>query len=495
MAVRSLVSLLLVALFAGVASADVRLPNVIGSNMVLQRGMAVPIWGKADPHEDVTVSFAGQTKTVKADDSGKWLIRLAPLNVSKEPQVMIVSGKSTITLENVLVGDVWVCAGQSNMEFPLSQAAGGDKEVASVECPQIRLLHVPEVASLEPAKDTHANWVPCDHRTAGSFSAVGYFYGQKLHRELGVPVGLIECAWSETRIMPWTWPRELVAWPWGKAAVDKLGQDVKAHGQATTHAASALPATQQDPGAIYNGMVAPLLPYAIRGVIWYQGEENNDDGILYREKMQALIVGWRRAWKQGDFPFLYVQLAPFRYVYHNPENPPQIWEAQLTCLSIPQTGMAVTTDLVQDVQNIHPPDQLHVGSRLVLWALAKVYDHRNLVYSGPLYKSMEIEGGSIRLKFDSVGKGLTSRDGKPLSCFEIAGVDKKFLPAQGRIEGDTVVVWCEQVTAPVAVRLGGTDTDRPNLINRDGLPASPFRTDQVWAEIDKVIAANDVGQK
>jgi sialate O-acetylesterase len=472
---RFLAGLWLLALLAAAASADVRLPDVINSNMVLQQASPVPIWGFAEPNEEVAVRFSGQTKTVKADGAGKWLVRLDPLKVSRDPHVMTVSGKNTIRLENILVGEVWLCAGQSNMEFALSATTGGAKEVAAADWPEIRLLHVPRTACLEPASDAHARWEVCDPRTAGGFSAVGYFFGRKLHGELGVPIGLIQSAWGGSRIEPWTWPAELEAWPWGKAATKKRSKDAKTPGPTTRQAG------KQDPGALYNGMIAPVSPFAIRGATWYQGEDNVDDGLLYRQKLHALIGGWRKAWNQGDFPFFYVQLAPFRYVYHKPDSLPQIWEAQLSCLSIPRTGMAVTTDLVQDITNIHPPDKADVGLRLALWALAKTYARTDLVYSGPLYKSMSVDGSSIRVQFHCVGGGLASRDGKALSCFEIAGANKEFLAAQARIEGETVVVWCPELTAPVAVRMGGTDTDRPNLANREGLPAAPFRTDELAA--------------
>ncbi len=445
--------------FAAMAEAAAKLPAIIGDNMVLQRDMPLPIWGWADKGEEVTVSIAGQTKTTKADDNGRWKVVLDKLDVG-QPLEMTVKGSSgnTITIKNVLVGEVWVCSGQSNMEMGIGMCNKAKEEIAAANYPEVRLFMVPNVKANEPADDVNAAWNACTPQSVaadgwGGFSAAAYYFGRQLHKELGVPVGLIDTSWGGTPAEFWTSRKALEA----NAALKPLAQG--------------------ESSSLYNGMVAPLIPYAIRGAIWYQGESNLAGAYLYRTLFPAMIANWRADWRQGDFPFLFVQLAPFRYNGQNQANWAELCEAQrMTLDALPNTGMAVTTD-IGNVTDIHPTNKQEVGRRLALWALAKTYGRSDLVYSGPIYKSMTVEGDKVRLRFDHVGGGLKSSDGKPLVDFTIAGADQKFVPAVAEIDNDSVVVHADAVAQPVAVRYAWRDDTQPNLANQEGLPASPFRTD------------------
>ena len=450
----SAVSLLIVASSVPQARADVKLPKVLSSHMVLQRDRPLPIWGWADPGEEVTVKLDEAAATAKADPQGDWKVVLPAVKADGKAHAMTISGKNKIELDDILIGDVWIGSGQSNMEFGLGGSIGGKEAIAAADCPQIRLLHVEKVQTPQPAKDivvftgarrvkgqpspppaTGPAWNVCTPKTVPSFSAVLFYFGQRLHKEIDVPIGLINSSWGGSGIEPWT-----VA---GKQS-----------------------------GGMYNGMIAPVKPLAIRGAIWYQGESNVGIGLKYREKMQALIEGWRTVWGY-DFPFYFVQIAPFSGYKTSLTS---LWEAQVASLKIPGTGMAVTTDLVENIKDIHPRQKFEVGNRLALCALAKDYQ-KPVVYSGPLYKSMKAEGSKIRLSFAHVGGGLKSRDGKPLCEFEIAGADGKFVPAEATIDGDTVVVGAKEVASPAQVQFGWRNVANPNLVNKDGLPASPFQTD------------------
>ncbi len=508
--------LLICLLFAAwpAAAAAVTLPSVLGSHMVLQREMPVPVWGWAEPGEKVTVTFAGHEASTKADATGAWMVKL-PAMKAGGPHEMTVRGANTITLTDILVGEVWLCSGQSNMEMGLGVVKDAEQEVAAADYPNIRLLEVPRRPSGQLQPDVECAWRPCHPDTVaqdgwGGFSAVAYFFGRAIHKELDVPVGLIDSTWGGTRIEPWTPPE-------GFALVSELEPFIKEiadANEAYRHdversrgpiqewldaAGTALDegneiplkppiprhplASAAQPTGLYNGMIHPLEPFAIRGAIWYQGEANvhTNDSMAYYDKMKALIGGWRQVWGQGDFPFYYVQLAPFNYRRHRkeftPDQLPRIWEAQTAALAIPNTGMAVTTD-VGNVVDIHPKNKQEVGRRLALWALARTYGKDNVVYSGPLYKGMIVKGAEVRIVFDHVGSGLALRDGEPLTWFEIAGEDKVFVQAEVAIDGDTVVVSSDEVAEPVAVRFGWHTEAEPNLMNKEGLPASPFRTDK-----------------
>jgi sialate O-acetylesterase len=447
------------------AVAAINLPAVIGDNMVLQRGQPVPIWGWADKGEEVTVTVAGQKRVTTAGDDGRWKVTIDKLDAG-QPLEMTLEGSSgsTVTLKNILVGEVWVCSGQSNMAIGVAACKNGKEEVAAANHPEIRLFLVAQAQTPQPTADVKGQWKHCTPENiangkpdCGGFSAVAYYFGRQLHDELEVPIGLIDTSVGGTPAEFWTSRKTLEAIPALK------------------------PLAQGDSSCLYNGMIAPLIPYAIRGAIWYQGESNVPRAYQYRTLFPAMIGNWRADWGQGDFPFGFVQISPYgKYSTEGKQDPkcgPELWEAQLMTLkSAPNMGMVVTTD-IGDVNNIHPANKQDVGRRLALWALAKAYG-RDVVYSGPIYKSMSIEGGKIRLQFEHCGAGLVSRDGKPLSHFTIAGDDQNFVPAVATIADDSIVVHSDEAAKPVAVRFGWRNDATPNLSNKDGLPASPFRTDQ-----------------
>jgi sialate O-acetylesterase len=408
--------------------------------MVLQRDRPLPVWGWADPGEEITVQFGDTTVKTRADDKGAWSVKLPPRGADGTGRTLTVSGKNRVALEDVLVGEVWVGSGQSNMEWPLRKCRDPEEAIAAADRPMLRLFQVPKVKAVNPATDVQAKWEVCTPKTVGEFSGVLYYFGLRLQKELGVPVGLVNSSWAGSLIEPWL-------------------------------------AQEKGSGEMYNGMIAPLQPFAVRGVVWYQGEANvlASDGWKYRDKMEAFIKGWRRTWGQ-DLPFYFVQLAPWSGSYA-PGELSAVWEAQVASLKIPGTGMVVTTDLVDDIRDIHPRNKKDVGNRLALWALARDYGRKDLVYSGPLFKSMKVEGDRVRLLFAHVGGGLKSRDGKPLNEFEVAGADGKFVPAEAVIDGDDVVVHAKGLSSPTQVRFGWHFSANPNLMNKEGLPASPFRTD------------------
>lgn len=483
------------------SSADVRVPTVFGSNMVLQRDMTLPVWGWAEPGEEVTVAIGDNKATAKADKDGKWTVKLAPMKAGG-PHTISISGKNKLALENVLVGEVWVCSGQSNMEWPVKLAMNPNEEIAAAKYPNIRLFQIPKVPAGTPQTNVDAKWAECTPQSIPGFSAVGYFFGREIQKNLDVPVGIIETAWGGTRIEPWTPPVGFESTPKVAGIAREIEQKQAEYQKSTAAAvdqyAAWLPAAQKaaaagqaiplppswpthplaihtQPTGLYNGMVHAIVPFAIRGALWYQGESNLGEGMLYHEKMKALIAGWRTIWGQGDFPFLFVQLAPFRYGQAVTALP-EIWEAQAATLEVANTGMAVTTD-IGNVSDIHPNNKQEVGRRLALWALAKSYGKNDLEFSGPVYKQMSIEGPKVRLSFDHAA-GLAARDGKPLTGFTIAASDGKFVDAKAEIDGETVVVSSDAVTTPYAVRFGWQQEANPNLVNKAGLPASPFRTDK-----------------
>ena len=466
----SLLILLLLVCAPLTSRAEVRLPRIFSNNMVLQRDAPLPIWGWAEPGEKVTVRFAEQEKTATTADDGRWQVKLDPLAASSEPRDMQIHSSPDTpdsTLNNVLVGEVWLCSGQSNMEWTVRQSADSQEEIAAANHPQIRHIKIAHTPAAEPQDDLKTDgWKECSPQTAAGFTAVGYYFGRQLHKELNVPVGLIGSNWGGTRIEPWTSPEGFRSVKALQNIADKLDQFPEKKGNKVQH---------QSALALYNGMIHPLVPFAIRGALWYQGESNNGEGMLYHAKMKALINGWRAVWQQGDFPFLFVQLAPYRYggARGNAANLPGIWQAQLATLGLSNTGMAVTTD-IGNVTDIHPKNKQEVGRRLALWALAKTYGRKNLVYSGPLYRSHVFESNAIRVVFDHAD-GLKSADDMSLSHFEVAGEDRTFMPAATRIDGCTVLV--SGVDNPVAVRFAWHQQAEPNLVNAAGLPASAFRTD------------------
>ncbi|MDB4640422.1 sialate O-acetylesterase [Pirellulaceae bacterium] len=421
------------------ARGDVTLPKIFGSNMVLQQEQPIKIWGAATAGEEITVDLNGATAATKADDKGDWQVELPSRKADGKSLTLTVKGKNQIELKNILIGEVWLGSGQSNMEWNVGAAKDAAKEIAAASHPKIRLFKVQRARSNTPAKDVVGQWQECSPATIPGFSATAYYFARELQQKLNVPVGIIASSWGGTKIEPWT-PSN------GKGAV------------------------------LYNAMIHPLAPLSLRGVIWYQGESNvlSTAGLKYHEMKKQLIDDWRSAWGNNELSFYYVHIGPWSGRYAAGELP-KLWEAQTKSLTLPNTGMAVITDAIDNIADIHPKSKQVVGRRLALWALAKNYG-RKIVYSGPLYKSKEVEGTKVRVRF-AHAKGLAARDGKPLSEFTIAGSDNKFVQAQAVIDGDTVIVHAEGIDKPKHVRFGWHKTCNPNLVNGAGLPAAPFQTD------------------
>ena len=430
----------LLSLLAPTADADVKLPNVLASQMVLQRDVPLNIWGTADAGEAVSVTLGKQTVKTAANDQGNWQVQLKAQKADGEPRTITVTGNNTIVLEDVLVGEVWIGSGQSNMEWQLTSTLDAPKAIAAAGNENIRLFHVPKVQAGAPTTDVNAQWKACTPQNVPAFSAVLYHFGRHLQQELDLPIGLINSSWGGSPIEPWT----------------------IADGKS---------------GGMYNAMIAPLTSFAVQGSIWYQGETNvlQKNGLAYTGKMKDLITGWRTAFGDEGHAFYFVQIAPWQGSYEAGQLP-ALWEAQVESLKIPGTGMVVTTDLVDNIRDIHPRNKLDVGERLALWALTKSYGKKGIIYSGPLYESMKVEGSTVRLSFAHTGSGLKSRDEKPLSEFQVAGADGNFVAAEATIDGHTVLVHSSDVAAPEQVRFGWHATTNPNLINSAGLPASPFQT-------------------
>ena len=433
----------------GQALAEVKLHGLFTEGMVLQQGTKVPVWGTAADDEKVTVKIQDQEVSTTAKN-GKWRVDLNKLKPGG-PYEMTVKGTNTIQFKGVLVGEVWVCSGQSNMEWPMTLSRNPKEDIAKSKNPNIRLFFTPKTPNNTPQTELGkwkgpTTWLPCGPDTVPNFSAVGYFFGRDLQKAREVPVGLIQSAWGGTPAEAWTSKEVLENTPGLKGL---KGSN------------------------LYNGMVAPLMPFAIKGVIWYQGESNAGQAHQYRTLFPAMIKNWRDDWKQGDFAFLFVQLAPWDV----PKEPTwaELREAQLlTAQKVRNTAMAVITD-VGDPKDIHPKDKDPVGARLALCAQAIAYGEK-ITYSGPEYSGMKIEKNKAILSFKHVGKGLLAKGG-PLTGFTIAGADKKFVKADAVIEEDKVIVSSPMVEAPVAVRFGWHNHPIVNLWNRDGLPATPFRTD------------------
>jgi sialate O-acetylesterase len=495
------------------AAADVKLPAMFSDHMVLQRDAAVPVWGWADPGEQITVTLAEQSKSTAADASGHWSVKLDAIGAGG-PYVLKVQGKNAIEKSDVLVGELWLCSGQSNMEMPVSRAQNAETEIAAAKYPKIRLFTVARHPAIKPQDTCGGQWTLCSPQTVGSFSAAGYFFGRRLHQELGVPVGLINSSWGGTPIEAWTSVAAQEAQPelkevlgayreaaakydpaTAKAKYDKAlagwnksAAQAKDAGRTFTVRKPSPPVrpdvSPKTPATLYNGMIAPLAPYALRGAIWYQGESNAEHSGRYGLQLRTMIANWRADFKEGDFPFLWVQLPNFRGLQKTPSASSGwtgIREQMLKTLAVPNTGMAVTIELGEPY-NIHPINKQEVGRRLAQWALAKTYG-RDIVACGPLYKSMRKDGGKIVIEFDYADGGLAARQGDKLQGFAIAGQDQTFVWADARIEGSTVVVSNAEVKDPTAVRYGWANNPNPpcNLVNKAGLSASPFRTDD-WKQ-------------
>lgn len=493
-------------------SAEIKLPAIIGDNMVLQQKMDVPIWGWAEAGEKISVegSWMSLPVSTKTGQNSMWKVKVRTPKAGG-PYKLVIEGNEKIELSGVMIGEVWLCSGQSNMEMLVKWAANADEEIAAANYSDIRLFMEQKAVAEQPQYNCDGSWVMCSRETAKDFSAVGYFFGRELYKELSVPIGLIHSAWGGTPAEAWIkkeilttdmdftpildrWeqydkerPRVKQEYEESLKKWKKLSAEAKEQGNSIP-AKPNLPIQLYNwnkPASLYNGMIAPLIPYAIRGVIWYQGESNASRAYQYRKLFPAMISNWRNDWKQGDFSFYFVQLACF--VCHTPDKEviPQkglpgedswaeLREAQLMTLGLPNTGMAVAID-IGTANDIHPKNKQDVGKRLALWALAKDYG-KDIVYSGPIYRKMEVEGNKIRLYFDHIDGGLIAKNGA-IDGFAIAGADKKFIWADAEIQGDTVIVSSCDAPDPVAVRYGWAVFPLCNLFNKKGLPASPFRTD------------------
>lgn len=504
-----ILSLALCAAAAGVADrparGDVKLPAIFGSRMVLQRDLKDRVWGWAEPGEEVTVRIADQTKTAKADKDGNWSVTLDPLPAGG-PHRMTVQGKNTLTFDDVLVGEVWVCSGQSNMQWSVNVSNDADLESLSAKQSKIRLISVPQVGTQEPKKDFKGEWTVCTPDTVKSFSAVGYFFGRQLYETLDVPIGLINDAWGGSACEAWVRRDILAADPKYKGLLDRWAaiekrhpEDVAAYdkkvaewNEAVAKAKSegkpappkpphpdALMTGNSRPGNIYNGVLKPTIGYGIRGAIWYQGESNAGRAYQYRDLFPLMIKSWRDEWGIGDFSFYWVQLADF--MAEKPEPADSSWaelrEAQtMTMTKLPKTGEAVIIDIGEG-RDIHPRNKQDVAKRLARWALARDYGI-GVPYQSPQYKSMEKNGNKVVLTFDHPGSTLYSFDVKEPVGFTIAGSDRKFVKAQARlVPPNKVEVWSDEVSEPAAVRYAWADNPVCNLYSREGLPVTPFRTD------------------
>lgn len=477
--------------------ADVTPNPLFSDNAVLQRDKEVPVWGMAADGEKVTVEFAGQKLETVAKD-GRWRVELQPMPASPEPRTMTFTGNNTVTAKNILVGEVWLCSGQSNMEWPLRDTEGGADAVLASADPNFRLVRLPHRDVDEPQTNAQVRWLPSAPESVPDFSAVAFHFGRDLRKTLGVPIGLIGSHYGGTPAEAWTDRQTFQADPelnillenqarrvaeFDLQKMEERNQKIKADHEAAVAKATSegrpkpggprleVPPMQNKsrPACLYNGMIAPLQPYALRGVIWYQGESNAGAPLIYRKLFPAMIGAWRQQWGEETMPFLFAQVAPFKNM------PPGIREAQLlTWKSTPQTAMVVTAD-IGDAEDIHPRKKLPVGQRLALAARALAYGEQ-IVYSGPEYDSMSVSGNRAVLHFKHTGGGLVAKDGD-LRGFFIAGADGNFRPAKAEIKGDAVEVFSDEVSSPAAVRYGWSNVPDVNLTNKEGLPASPFRTD------------------
>lgn len=452
------------------AKSEIVLPRVLGNQMVLQQQKPIVIWGTANVGEQVSVSFANESAQTLANADGKWKVTLNPLKASFENRDMTIKGTNTIVLKDILVGEVWLCSGQSNMEYTMRKNSKVDRKQAEelspspidelffANHPNIRLFLVNRKELIKPSP-THEGWNIAEGDALRNFSAVGYFFAKNINKELNVPVGMISSAIPGSRIEPWINEEDF-----SNVAYFK---DKKIEG---------------DPAKFYHPMIEPLAPFALKGFLWYQGESNCflQDRVNYTYKMQALIEGWRKDW-EAELPFYYVQIAPFAYtssqgdVQYTKYDLPEFWEAQASALKIPNTGMAVITDLFDGGGGIHPGYKWEVGRRLALQALGKTYGER-LVADGPVYCKMKIKGNKLTLYFDNA-KGLKSKDGKTLDFFELAGANGVYHQAKAEIKGKRIVLTSKEVGKPVNARFGWGEVDQPNLVNGANLPASAFRTD------------------
>ncbi|QDT04591.1 hypothetical protein K227x_29830 [Rubripirellula lacrimiformis] len=514
-------TVLLLSVWTSVVSADVRVPSIFGDHMVVQQEKPVRLWGWADPAEKVMASWNQDggdqhQATGTADANGRWEIELPAMKASSQPATLTIRGNNAITFNDLLVGEVWLCSGQSNMAWTVASSNDAAKEIAAANFPLIRQIQVARKSDMVPQDDFEGQWAVCSPSTVGAFTAAGYFMARKLHRELGVPIGLVNSSWGGTRVEPWTPPNGFQAVPVLSSIYESImgrtpgspsyQQRLSQHISETTSwlddARKALDAnssagpspgfpgqllpfkSHQDPTMLYNAMIHPIVGYPIRGAIWYQGESNHGEGMLYFEKKKALIGGWRQLWEQGDFPFYYVQIAPYHYGNEDPTILAEFWEAQAAVEQIENTGMVVIND-IGNISDIHPTNKQDVGDRLAMLALKNDYGKSDLVASSPQVESLDVLKGELKLNFSSTGGGLKTRDGKAPSHFEIIGSGSGgFQPAIAAVDGDSVTLRCSDVSNPVAYRFAWDKLAEPNLMGATGLPVSACRGGEVPKFVD-----------
>lgn len=490
------------------AQDEIQISSIFSDNMVLQREMKVPVWGTGVSGETVTVNFNGQNKSSQIGNNGNWKIELDPMEASASPLEMVIKvGENSKTIKNILIGEVWLCSGQSNMEWAMHWGVVDNKkeEMANANFPNIRMINSRTRASGTPWSTTKATWQVCTPKSAGYFSCIGFFFGRDLHKTLDVPIGLIGANVGGTRIEPWTpavgfelipelkgidkkvkgWNKEYAAdtrkrlseiKEWVKRAEtskDIMGSNIP---QFPVHPLNAITDTKTKPTALYNAMLAPYVKYGIRGALWYQGESNLGDGSKYHKKMEALVAGWRKVWGQGDFPFYFCQIAPFKYGGKDKEQICSIWESQYKATeTIKNCEMASTAD-IGNVNDIHPSNKQDVAKRLTLIALANTYKKTGVNWKNPAYSEKKLKGNELVIFFKNVADGLKSKDGKAVREFTIAGEDGIYHPADVKLHKRTIAISSPKVKSPKSVKYAWRNGAEPNLVNSAGLPVLPFKS-------------------
>ncbi len=507
---------LIVLLMVPATSQALELGSPFQSHMVLQRDMAVTIWGKAQPGEAVQVTFQNHQAMTNADESGYWQVKLPPLNANAQGQSLTVAADQTesqTVLEDVLVGDVWLCGGQSNMEWSVNKSNGAKTEIAAADHPLIRLAQIPRTKSNSPQPQVEMTWSVCSPQTISSFSAVGYYFGRALQKKLDVPMGLISANWGGTPAESWLpadrlkdhpelqptldrWKRMIEAYPHNLAEYKKKLQAWKSQPKdqrGTSPRAPQGPEHARRPGALYNAMIHPLIPMAIKGAIWYQGESNASRAKQYATLLPRLIESWRDAFEQPQMPFGIVSLANFREPAQNPGDDNAWaelrWAQYLTAANDPHTGLAITID-IGEAKTVHPGNKQDVGRRLARWALSNVYDRevysREVPASGPVLASMKIEGDKVRLRFKHAQGGLVAKNNDKPGRFQIQDHDGQWHWAMAEIQDETVIVRSPKANQPKAVRYAWESNPPATLYNKSGLPMVPFRTDdEPWSTADR----------
>lgn len=463
-------------LFAIPCKSEVKLPAIFTDNMVLQRDKPLKIWGWADKNEKITVQFNGQVQTTKAGKDGNWSIQFDAMPVMAQPLTMEVEGKNKITLENLLIGDVWVCSGQSNMQWTLSGLQVGEYEAGTADYANMRMFTVSREMALSKQDDLNGSgWKVASGEELLDFSAVAFYFGKYLVEKTGIPIGLISTSWGGTNVEAWTSMETLHKYEHIATVYNELDKTIDYSKSATEEQKEKRAHVNRAPSSLFNQMIHPLLNLSITGAIWYQGESNAGRALAYASLFPDMILDWRKHWGEGEFPFLFVQLASF----NRPETQtwPELREAQRNTLELPNTGMAVTTDIGHPT-NIHPQNKWDVGKRLALPALHMVYE-KEITYSGPVLESVDVGDGKLTLTFSQVGNGLkVMGDSDYLMGFEVSSDNRSFEFGMARIvDAHTIEVWSEKVKDPQYIRYAWQNYPAyANLMNSESLPASPFRT-------------------